>query len=99
MLWSFATLRYNPLQGEFVRVAHQRLLPLCEDMDSSDITKCLTSLAKMKVNGMIQVLELWAAGPDFKGSMGTRRESSLLAYLSNTGVQMQVHRLCLCWSM
>ena len=51
MLWSFATLRYSPLQGEFVRVAYQRLLPLCEDMDSSDITKCLTSLAKMKVRG------------------------------------------------
>ena len=59
MLWSFATLRYSPLQGEFVRVAHQRLLPLCEDMDSSDITKCLTSLAKMKVREQVRS---WRAG-------------------------------------
>jgi len=50
LLWSFATLGYNPLGGRFVVVANERLLPLCADMDSSDITKILSSLAKMKVS-------------------------------------------------
>jgi len=68
MLWSFATLKYSPLGGKFVRVAHQRLLPLCPTMDSSDVTKILTALAKMKVRAPInRPSRLWVKLPNACG--------------------------------
>lgn len=49
VLWSFATLQYNPLQGELLEVAQQRAIRMQDELSTIDVSNIFWSHAQLNV--------------------------------------------------